>query len=344
MLLSNDQFDGRKGLYFQQWKEGEEKKQVLFSTRFLFYNMNESIKLLMDLEFDFSYAQTKLEADKKSNGIHIWNKKNINDIEVKTIPAWREVIPDDKDRVKAVFTDLLTKDETVSNSTIPLKRIMVAEDGTILTVNEEVYRLVKDHEFLNQKQFEITIPAGRNNGAIVVNYNPGKKLTESDEYFIFMPVMVYGDQEKHINSLDLKYENYADMAPEVKSIPEEIEEPEEETADSIEQNIPDEAHIEKPIEETEEQSAEITEQKTVSKEEASELFAKVKASHPYKSFDYANKLLNILINSNTEEVDSLNAENGDHPATYKQTKAIWRTIFGRHYTHETFEALMQEIH
>lgn len=84
--------------------------------------------------------------------------------------------------------------------------------------------------------------------------------------------------------------------------------------------------------------------KEVDKDQAKKLFDTIRLLKPYRSMDFTSKVMDILLENDIELVDKLKPiRDNENPATYKQTKALYRIIFGRHYKSETYNELIQAI-
>jgi hypothetical protein len=317
---------------------------IMTDGRFLIKNHAGLFKILEKFNIDLKYLTDRHEIVKKEKytGIKINDKKNPQNVEGMTFPDYIQVIPsDDKDRIKVNITDLIIDSETMP------KRVLIAEDGTVLTMSNIYWELFTEVMDINLNACDITIPAGKSTSAIVFNFDKKHKTIKQSEEFILMMPVRDGITDEMIDQLKTIYKTKTEepTEPVEPTEPEPVEPTEPEPVEEeLQEDPPDDinpaAEVEEPVQEPEAEEEPVL---TVSPEEAQELFAKIKASKPYKSFDYSSKLIDILLNNDLDEVKELNKDNRDYPATYKQTRALYRIIFGKHYNHTVYDALMNEI-
>lgn len=81
----------------------------------------------------------------------------------------------------------------------------------------------------------------------------------------------------------------------------------------------------------------------VTRDNAKDLYYIVKGLKTYTSFKLSSALIDILLNDKLDKIDQLKniIKEDTGPATYKQSKALNRIIFGRHYQVDTYLDLME---
>jgi hypothetical protein len=88
-----------------------------------------------------------------------------------------------------------------------------------------------------------------------------------------------------------------------------------------------------------------SEHKIIDVNDAKKLYHKIKDRKAYTSYHLTHDLIDILLNNKIDMIDQLKSIETDtnNPATYKQTRALQRIVFGMHYDQETFNRLMTTL-
>ena len=85
------------------------------------------------------------------------------------------------------------------------------------------------------------------------------------------------------------------------------------------------------------------EQDKITRDQAVKLFEMIKGLKAYKSRRFTGQLMDILLNNNIKLIDQFDFDTDDYVASYNQTKALYRLIYGRHYTVETYQQLTSAL-
>jgi len=285
-------------------------------------------------------------------------------------PDFEQVIPmNDRERVKAKLTNI-TLEFIDKNG-----RVLIGEDKSISIIDNDYLNMLETIG-VNLDQAKITL-AGREfsgRSAVCLNFED-RKIIESNDMILLMPIRLAPDQIENLhNELNIILNTTDDQKAEHDQIKSDLHDVPD-TKEDIEQATSEEDHttdpsiekiareiikydpvhkkqidkIEKsfqaePVAEVIEQPIE-SDNKIIDVNDAKNLYHKIKDRKAYISYHFTHDLLDILINNNVDMIDTLNniPEEPNNPATFRQTRALQRVVFGMHYNRETLDKLVEVL-
>ena len=274
------------------------------------------------------------------------------DFKEQRFPDYKKVIPE-KDTERYPVNTIEATDILIEKPI--LQRVLkVVETGEIAVIDENYFKLIEELTPCSIEDFKISqnrtmIAFGLEENFFIIcmlmnNYSAVEELIErvSSKSESDGPA-----EEPEQNFNDSEEESIDDLPPSLQGSGEEIEKDKEQWEDTktpIEDikspAFPESEETEAIEEPVEEQST----GKEVSKQEASELYQLIKARKPYRNFDLSKKLIGVLLEKDIDNIDEIKTiQDTGNPATYKQNKALNRIIFGRYYSKDTMNQLLNVL-